>query len=411
MKTNYFNECENRFNSVKTTSENLRDLEQILADNGYKCNNDGRAYVAARMPQMFSRNFSLEKWMPILQYAEEVGGCKPGTVYQYKNAQGGISEAKVYSLYDLPDNMVNPYLVCFSGMMNAPYFCMEALRFYAKKHNQLLDLLCIGKGGNKGLYDPVFNREDGIMVEAEYQAYLNMFDFMAPYEYVHANEKVFYDKDTEGNYREICRFAREKGMDEITVILCSGNFSYDKRLLAEGMWQLQNEEFKDVKINLVLAHCPIFVRGHVPEARLSEILLGYVAASLGPLMKNLITLDGKTNIPETKRFPGYPAEIDHIERYLLPDTINADWEVFRELISEYSNMGWPDYQKILYGAEHKEAVTRIILSDLRARDCFTPESYDQEIIEDIWEYQSFIGAYDGSDFLKYLKNTPDEKYF
>lgn len=125
-------------------------LQNLLNENGWKCNADGRSYVAERITeQLTPREFDRKKWLPVLEYAEKVGGCLPGEKYDYPNAQGGISTAQVVELYHLPKDMVNPYLVTFGGVMHAPLFGMEIIRFHAKQTGMLLPLLCIGKGGKK----------------------------------------------------------------------------------------------------------------------------------------------------------------------------------------------------------------------------------------------------------------------
>ncbi len=372
-------------------------IKALLEQNAWKCNADGRAFVANNLPNLClaPRNFSANGTMPLAVVAEKVGGCRGGEKYSYPNAQGGVSQAEVCRLDALPENMVNPYLVCFSGMMTAPIFCMEILRFYAKQYGKLLPFLAIGKGGNKGLYESVFNREEGIVIGTEYQAYLNIMELMAPTDYVRAHEKVFQDMDTLGNIKELYRFALEQGDKEITYVLCTGNFSYDKRVLAEWMLELKKEDYKEVKINLVLVHCPIWLSSALPEGHPSEIFLGYVAASLGPLLKDTV-----------------PFGSDEVgERYLMPGVAEADWRVFRELISDYSNMGWPNYQELLYGVDHETAVFNIIKSDLYARQSFTAEDYDQAVLQDVECYQSFVGKYTGGDFLEYLKSTPESYFF
>ena len=70
----------------------------------------------------------------------------------------------------------------------------------------------------------------------------------------------------------------------------------------------------------------------------------------------------------------------------MPGVFGADWEKFRDIIVNYSNMGWPNYQEILYGIDHEEAVANIILSDLFARASYTPEEYDRGIT-------SLLGAF------------------
>lgn len=383
---------------AKEDIENVELLQRLLEENNYKCNADGRAYVAERMPKLKKRTFDEDLFMQALEEAEKIGGCRPGTKYRYVDARGENAVAKVCSLYKLPSRMVNPYLVVFSGMMTAPIYAMEILRFYAKQHDELLPLVAIGKGGNKGLYESVFNRQEGIMIGSEYGAYLNMLEMMAPSGYVRQNEKVFTDMDTEGNLYELYRFAQEQNLDEVTYVLCTGNFSYDKRLLAEWMLMLKRPEFAGVKINIVLAHCPLCLNFQVPEGHLSEIMLGYIAASIGPLMKDTISFDGKTSS-------------EHPERYLMPGVANAKWHLVQDIISEYSNMGWPNYMEILYGEDHKVAVAKIILSDLLAKNSFTPEMYDRGIQQDITNYQSLVGKYYGGSFLRYLKNTIDYEFF
>ena len=193
--------------------------------------------------------------------------------------------------------------------------------------------------------------------------------------------------------------AKSLGLKEATFLLCSGNFSYDKRLLAEGMLQLRDKKYADVKINLAIIHCPLWVGFSVPEGHISDLLLGYVAASLGPLMKDTAPLTLSSEAPKA-------------ERYLLPGVAEADWTMFEELITDYSNMGWPNYQEILYGVNHEDAVTNVILSDLYARASFTPEGYDHALLDDLKAYRKLVGEYQsGTDFLDFLIHTPDKKFF
>lgn len=388
--------------------KNLALLRELLAENGGKCNAAGRKFIAERMPAKFERKLDPTFWQPILEYAEEVGGEKPGSLYSYTNADGKVAEVRGCDLYDLPQDMVNPYLVCFSGMMTAPLYCMEALRFYAKKSWETLPLLAIGKEGNKGLFSEEFDRTEGVMIKAEYAAYLNIFDLMAPKEYARANEKVFNDIDTAGNFHELHRFAIDKGLSEVTYVLCSGNATYDKRVIAEGILALAEPRHAGVKINLVIAHCPMTTKLATPEGHLSELMLGYYAASLGPLLKDTATFD------ESLEYDGScwrNAQGDKVERYLMSGVKSADWTKFELLIKYFSNMGWPDYQKLLYGVKHDEAVENIIISDLYARGSFDAEMYDQAILQDVALYQEFIGKYAEGDFTQYLIQTTDERFF
>ena len=98
----------------------------------------------------------------------------------------------------------------------------------------------------------------------------------------------------------------------------------------------------------------------------------------------------------------------------MPGVAKADWEEFRDIICYFSNMGWPNYQELLYGISHEEAVANIILADLFAKKSYSPRDYDYGIEGHIWRYQNFLGdAYnsDKESFLEYLKNTTDKKFF
>lgn len=376
----------------------------LLESNDFKCNAAGRAFMAERVKVLRPRPLkAISSYM--FREAEKLGGLLPGMEFEYINAQGGKSKARVCSLYELPPNMKNPYLYVFSGVMTAPFYGFEILRFHYKRTKQILPFISSGKEGNKGLFKDVFYRDDthALIRKTEYDSYYAIMAQLADKNWVYQNYTQCDDDDTEGNLVELYEFAKGKGMGEITFIICSGNPFYDKRLLAEWMLQLKNERFKDVKINLVLCHCPQFYTGKwqaIPEARLTEIYLGYIAASIGPLAKDTISFDGET-------------ESARPERYLMPGVKEANWKLFRDVIVDHSNMGWPNYQEILYGIDHKTAVANIILSDLFARASFTPKDYDNGIWGHITRYQRFLGgAYDPKqDFGDYLESTTDKRYF
>ena len=374
----------------------------MLRNEGLKCNAAMREYMAERVRVLKPRQVALDR--ETLQYAEKIGGLQPGDTFKYANAQGGISKAVVCSMYDLPKSMVHPFLYCFSGMMTAHLFAFEILRFYLKQTGWVLPFLSSGKEGNKWLFKKLFYRNSGLIRKTEYDSYYALMAQIAGKEYAYRYYTPCTDDDTEGNLVEIYNFAKEQGLQEVTFVICSGNPFYDKRLLAEWMWQLRQEKFKDVKVNLVLAHCPIFLPNLpevVPEAKISEIYLGYIAASIGPLKKDTVRFNGVTKSEKP-------------ERYGMPGVFNADWEKVRDIIVNYSNMGWPNYQEILYGIGHEEAVANIILSDLFARASYTPEDYDRGAEAMLKDYISFIGgAYtrQRGKFKLYLKNTPDERYF
>ena len=389
-------------NYFKFVDTNREDFQKLMSENGYRCNAAGRQFMAEHVHVVKTRQVNLDA--ETLRYAEEIGGLRPGDTFNYPNAQEGISKAVVCSLYDLPKNLVNPYLYCFSGFLTAPLFAMDILRFYAKSTRRVLPFLTSGKEGNKGVFKKLFYRSSGLIRKTEYDTYTALMAQMTGKDYAYRNYFPSNDDDSEGNLIEIYNFAVSQGLKEVTFVICSGNPFYDKRLLAEWMWQLRQEKFAAIKVNLVLVHCPIFLpktdKVVIPEAKISEIYLGYIAACLGPLKKDTIRFNGVTKSAAP-------------ERYGMPGVFGADWERFRDIIVNYSNMGWPNYQELLYGIPHEEAVSNIILSDLFARNSYTPEEYDEGIQNLIEDYLQFIGGSFTKQckFKQWLINTPDKRYF
>ena len=151
-------------------------------------------------------------------------------------------------------------------------------------------------------------------------------------------------------------------------------------------------------MNFVLIHCPLYLNFHVVDGRPSEMSLGYAQASVGPLCKDTIGFDGTT-------------ESTKPERFLMPGVKEFNWLQLEELIKNYANMGWPNYEEILFGSNHEDAVTNVLVADLYARASFTERSYDEEIRQDVAEYQKFVGVYKDGDFLTYLQNTPNKAFF
>ena len=350
---------------------------KMLQERNFACGAAARAEIAKEVENTIGlpkpRKLDLAHWADVIAYAIEVGGARHGTQYEYLNAQGGRSVAKVFDLYEIPEGLVNPFLVCFSGYMPAAFYTLEARRAYLAKYGKELPLVATGKGGNKGLFASVFNREEGVMVETEAEAYMRIMEQIIGSEPVRKYQRSVQDTDTKGNFGELYQLAKEQGLDEVTFILCSGQPWYTNRLLAEGMLEYGRPEYADVKVNLVVLDCPLTMSSCVPEGDLSELMLGYIAASLGPLTKDTTSLDA----PDFSK-----------ERYLLPGVAEADWSVFEELIINYSNMGWPNYQELLYGIDHQTAVYNVIMADLYARASFTAEQYEIGIQADILAYKS-----------------------
>jgi hypothetical protein len=290
--------------------------------------------------------------------------------------------------------------------MHAPIYVMELLRKFFEKNGFIYPFISSGKEGNKGLFIEVFDREEGLIHGNEYGSYYRIMAELADPNWVYANYvDGCSDTDTQGNLVELYTFAKNKGLKEVTYVMVTGNPYYDARLAAEWLVQLSKPEFSEVKINLVIAHSPIWYsynKRYIPEVQAgSEIAMGYNAASIGPLMKDTITFDGKT-------------ESERPERLLMPRAAKADWEVVKRPIVHHSNMGWPNYMELLYGIDHKEAVENIILSDIFARASFSAEDYDRGIWAMIDDYKMFLGG--GFDpkketFESYLKGTTEKKFF
>ncbi len=376
--------------------EKLKKLVKDLAkSNGFKCNAAGRQFVADKIQLTMPRQFNGDI-MRTFKLAEEVGGCQPGEEYEYF-AHGKKFVFRICGLNNIPKDLTNPVLAGFSGTMALPTYLMEAVRMYAKQTGKVLPLLLVGKASNKGLFGKVFNRTQGLMVDAENKTYMNVLELMAPSAWVRENDRICHDIDTVGNLEELAAFAKDQGK-EVTFILCTGQPWYDKRIVAEFAWHVREEKYKDVKMNFVLIHCPLYLDFHVIDGRPSELSLGYAQASIGPLCKDTIGFDGTT-------------ESANPERFLMPGVKEFNWYQLEELIKNYANMGWPNYEEILYGSNHEDAVVNVLMADLYARAAFTGDSYDEEIRQDVAEYQAFAGVYNGGDFLAYLQNTPDISFF
>lgn len=374
-------------------------FRQLLEATGYRCDAKARLAMAEDITVIKSRPLP-DDVRYLIRYAVETGGCDPKDTFEYPTPHG-IMTAKVVDLYKLPTNMVNPMVLYFSGCLTAPFYAMEAIRWHAKRTGKLLDSLSCGKEGNKGLFIDVFGRKEGIVVGTEYNANYNIMEMMAPRCYVRKHEREFLDTNTLDNLKAVYQMAEADGMSEVSLVLVTGQPWYDKRLLAEWMYELRKDDYRKVKVNLVLAHCPLWLNGALPEAHPSEILLGYIQASIGPLMKDTITFYGETRSKKP-------------ERYLMPDIQYAPWDKLKPIIAEYGNMGWPNYEEIIYDTPHKEAVEHIIIADLFARASVTPAGYDRAVMEDIKTYQKVIGTFSGTteeDFLNWCKTSPSEKFF
>ena len=407
----------------------------ILKSNDFKCNAQGRKFANERISVITPRKALID--YEALQYAEEIGGLHPGYKFKYPNAQGGISKARVYSITSLPKKMENPFLYIFGGVMSAFLQAGEILRMHYKKSHEILPLISSGKEGNKGLFEKIFYRPNGTIRRTEYDSYIECMAQIFGKEYAYRYYTEHDDTDTEGNLLSIINFARQENLKVITLVICTGNPYYDKRILAEWGLMMKDAQFADIEVNLVIVHSHLLLmpmkdavkwahsltgeqykknpvkltpikgkrgmlatlQGALPEMCNTEIVNGYAAASVAPLAKDTVTIDGKASSKP--------------ERYLMPWVKEADWNKLRNIIENYSNMGWPDYQKILYHTSHAEAVYNIICADLFAKASFTAEDYDNVDIL-IKNYQDFLGGkFDPKKqtLADYLRNSPHDLYF
>ncbi len=398
---NFLSMAKNDFDCINISEAKFM-LETAKVANTYGFGADGRKEMTRRIKVKEQRPLpSQTNSQRIFEIAEKIGGLLPNEIFEYPTPLG-YQTAQVCSLMNIP-KMVNPFLVCFSGHMGAPLFAMEAIRFYAKRHDELLPFLAIGKGGNKGLFEKVYNRSEGIVIGSEAEAYCNIMSMMAPETYIRKFQQTFNDMDTAGNLRELYRFAKKQELQEVSYILVTGQPWYDKRVLAEWMFMLNSDEFSEIKINLVMVHCPIWLNGHTPDTSISEISLGYVAASLGPLTKDTVSFCGETKSQKP-------------ERYLFPILEETNWDNFKMVIRKYNNMGWPDYSKMLYGTSHDEAIAEVFMAHLFALKSFNINSYDEGILKDIayYLYKMSLGYFNSTNeevFLEWCKRTPNKLFF
>ena len=172
----------NFYEFVDTNREQFFDL---LKSNEFKCNAAGRRFMAERVKVSKSRPVTVD--MDTLRYGGRNRRIETRVGFKYPNAQGGTSKAVVCSLYDLPKNMIHPFLYCFSGMMTAPLFAFEILRFYAKQTGRVLPFLSSGKEGNKGLFQKLFYREEGLIRKTEYDTYYKLMSLLTGTQYAYRN--------------------------------------------------------------------------------------------------------------------------------------------------------------------------------------------------------------------------------
>ncbi len=398
----------NNFFSHLNVSE--QEFNELLAQSNYACNADGRKafrqQVKVTNPRPIPNIWTHYGWgdspsiidmNTLLFNAREIGGCPYGQTYDFPTPHG-MQKAVVTLLNNAygQSSYAPTYVTWFSGYMN-PWVAMEVIRFYVKKHGKLPEFLALGKGGNKGLFQKVYNREQGLIIGSEAEAYCNIMSLMAPESYARKHQQAFQDMDTAGNLRELYRFLKEQGLKEANIIIVTGQAWYDRRVLAEWMLMLREQEFSDVKLNLTLAHSPVWLKGNSPDTRLSEISLGYAAASLWPITKDTVPLGSNENG----------------ERYLLPDLAHPNMLLFEELIRHYNNMGWPNGSENLFGTSHEQAVKEIMLADLFAEASFTAEAYDKGVRMDIAIYKEFVGKFKGKteeEFRQWCLSTPDKTF-
>lgn len=389
-----------------------KDFLKIIEEDGWRFNAAGRINTssAIHLPTPFSSPAGTKEW---LIKSSDIGGLKPGYTMRYPT-YSGYNVIKVCSLDDLPEKMVNPKIVCFSGYLAAWVLALEILRRLGQETDTLTEILAIGKECNKGLYKDVYEANYGLIRNTEYETYLNTLEQILPRSFVRKNQQIFEDIDTAGNLRELYRFAREKGMKEVTYILATGQPWYDKRVVGEFPlpFILNPEEYKDVKVNFVLVHSPLWLTGHLPENSVNPIAVGYSLASIGPLLQNYICLQDDYSY---SCFFEKKERVNHLPNELLIRT-HPFWKESEPYFMWGNNMGWPDYEIRRYDCCKQKAIEHIHISHLVALSCISKQKYEsglEETIKDYKSYFSYLPADNASEkeILEWCKESPKESYF
>ena len=331
-------------------------------------------------------------------WAQEIGGLCPNQTFTYPNAQGSYSTAITCSINGVP-RLKNPFVVAHHGLVTAPLYALDVIRYYAKKYHELLPFIAIGK--HNVIFDKLYNRNSGIICKSEANAYYNIMSMLAPESYARkyqkATEANFYVDNIEGLYY----FAKAQGLDEISLILCSGQSSSDKAILSRWMYMLKDDKFADIKINLALVICPMWLKGNTPDNYQSEISLSRQACNIGEMMQDTITFDGQTKSSSPKR-------------YSLQSTAKSYFKAFEYIIKNYNCFGHPLHSHELYGTNFKDAVEEVFKACLWADASFVPEDYENGIKIDIAEYKSIVGRFTGKtedDFLKWCIASPEINFW
>jgi len=338
----------------------------------------------------------------VYYWAEEYGGIEVNQRFNYPNAQNTTSTAITCTIDGVP-KVKNPFVVALSGSITAPLYALDVIRHYAKKYNQLLPFIAVGN--HDTLFSKLYKRDKGIVTKSEADAYCNIMSMLSPECYANKYRQdlddIFYNENLRGLYA----FAKLRGFDEVSFILCSGQPWYDKRLLGKWMYMLQHWDFKDVKVNLVLVHCPAWLNGHTPDNQISKISLARVANSIGILTHRTAKLDGKSEIVS----PLSP------QRYVIKQGLpKQNYCMFEQVIKHYNALGLPVYSSTMFNTKFKQAVEDMFLAYLYAYESYTPEEYEDGIRRDIAFYQNTVGRFTGTteeEFLKWCIESPNINFW
>ena len=325
----------------------------------------------------------------VFYWGEEYGGIAPNSKFNYNGAC-----AITCSINGIP-KMKNPFVVALSGQVTAPFYALDAIRYYAEKYHELLPFIAIGNSHDV-IFDKLYCRRKGIFnSHSEADIYYNIMSkltsetYARKYQQEIKNFVPYYSEHLEGLHH----FALAKDLDEVTFIICSGQASYDRCMLSRWLYLLNDPQLNEVKINLVVVKCPTWLNGNTPDNKISEISLGRVAHNIGEMVRG------------TTPFRNNP----HPYRYNMCCANSGQFTAFEDIIKNFNCFGHPQHSHELYGTKFNDAIKEVFKAVVYAAKSYSIKDYEEGIMKDIEFYQSINGKFTGEteeDLLKWCISSP-----